>query len=138
MAGPEALLTKKVLIWLRKRPNSYTVKVAGGPHQTRGLPDVLHIEDGHLWAIEVKAPKGKATALQELTLEHFEVAGATSGVVRSMEELAELFVGEPSDGDECPAPGQPVPLPCPQLRGPRLAGLPMQAERQGSAHCPRV
>jgi Holliday junction resolvase len=99
MAGPEALLTRHVLSWLRKRPGSYTVKVAGGPHQARGLPDVLHLEGGHLWAIELKAPKGRATALQMLALERLEVSGATAAVVRSIPELQALFE-EPAHGEE--------------------------------------
>jgi len=94
MAGPEALLTRKVLAWLRARPGSYTVKIAGGPHQTRGLPDVLHLERGMLYALEIKAPAGRLTALQELALRRLEECGAVAGVVRSIEDVERMFAGD--------------------------------------------
>lgn len=91
MTGPEAKLTKQVIAWLRARPGTWTVKVAAGPWQSKGLPDVLHLEGGRLFALELKAPKGKVTPLQAATLLRLRAAGAVTEVVRSMEDLTGLF-----------------------------------------------
>lgn len=77
----------EILRWLRKRPGSFTVKLAAGPYSMPGLPDVLHIESGHAYFFEVKRPGGKATPLQLSVMGKLTRAGAVTSVVRSLEDV---------------------------------------------------
>lgn len=89
-------IQKKILTWLRARPASYTLKLAAGPYSVPGLPDILHIERGTAYLLEVKRPiaGSSLTPLQAATMDRLVVAGATVAVVRSLEEVKEIVKQE--------------------------------------------
>ncbi len=88
---PEAKVLRDVTKYLKTVPGLWFVKIAGGPRQRRGLPD-LHITwlGRSIW-IELKAPGEDATPLQESTLRKIRAAGGMAEVVRSADELKELL-----------------------------------------------
>ncbi len=72
-----------------------TIKLAGGPYQMAGLPDLLVIHEGRLLGLEVKCPrageslehaKGRLTPQQLKCLLEMKAAGAGGEVVASVEE----------------------------------------------------
>ncbi len=67
-------------------------KIAGGPRQQVGQPDLLICYHGRFIAAEVKAPGKDATPLQQHRLEQWRKAGATVGVVTSAYELDQLLL----------------------------------------------
>lgn len=84
-------IQKSILTQLRKRPGSFTVKLAAGPYSLPGLPDILHIESGVPYFFEVKRPGGKATPLQEQVMEQLRCAGALVYVVTGWDEVAAVI-----------------------------------------------
>jgi Holliday junction resolvase len=70
-----------------KRRGFWVLKVHGGPMQKAGIPDVLAVFDGQLWAFEVKAQGGVVSRLQRKRMDELEQAGAYAFVVRSVGEL---------------------------------------------------
>lgn len=59
-----------------KEHGCWFVKYWGGGEFTKaGIPDILCCCDGHFLGIEVKAPKGKPTALQLHNLKKIDEAG---------------------------------------------------------------
>lgn len=84
--GNETSLTKKIVAAARGM-GYWTFKIAGGPFQTAGIPDLLCIRDGIAVFLEVKVPPNKPTALQVKRIEEIESqAGAKATVVYSLEE----------------------------------------------------
>lgn len=57
----------------------------------RGVPDRLFIGGGRVFFIEFKAPKGRLTKLQELTIQNMKKAGAEVYVIDNIEEGCALF-----------------------------------------------
>jgi hypothetical protein len=81
-------------------PDSWVMKVHGGPMQVAGIPDLIIIVHGVVVAAEVKHQKpreseaharGRATAIQWAQIKKLRAAGATSGVVLSVEETMTLI-----------------------------------------------
>lgn len=68
------------------------VKLHGGPMQTAGLPDLHVLVNGMPFYLEVKRPGGKATTLQEATMEKIATAGGATRVVSSAVEALEFLV----------------------------------------------
>lgn len=89
----EATIQKAILRWLRTRPQSFTVKLAAGPYSVPGLPDILHVEKGRPFFLEVKRPDGRATPLQVAMIEQLVRAGAVAAVVRSVEDAQAAVEG---------------------------------------------
>lgn len=52
-----------------------------------GTPDILAIKDGQAIWIEVKAPKGKVTVLQETKMKELESYGCKCYIAHSVEEV---------------------------------------------------
>lgn len=84
----------------KKYPDSWVMKVHGGPMQVVGIPDLLIIVHGVVVAAEVKHQKlreseeharGRASAAQLAQIAKLRKAGATSGVVLSAEETLGLI-----------------------------------------------
>lgn len=80
-------------------PTAWVAKIAGGPYQTAGIPDLLVVVDGRLIGLEAKAQRvgesveharGRATELQLAVIAAMQRAGATAGVVLTPEEAVEL------------------------------------------------
>lgn len=56
-----------------------------------GVPDVLACVDGRMVALEVKAPGGRVSELQEYNIEKIIGAGGLAGVVYSVADVEELL-----------------------------------------------
>lgn len=95
----EAALVRQLLSYLRALPRTCARKVHGGPHQGAGEPDIDAVVDGRAVKVEAKVPgrAGTVTPLQRQVLGEWDRAGATVGVVTTVEELAALL------GTPCPA-----------------------------------
>lgn len=81
-------------------PNAWVAKIAGGPYQTAGIPDLLVVVNGRLIGLEVKVQRvgesveharSRATTLQLSVIAALQRADATAGVVLSPEEALELI-----------------------------------------------
>jgi len=92
---PEGRLTGSVIERLRRYKRSglaiWWLKLAGSPLQRRGMPDLLVVLDGFALFVELKAPGGEPTPLQQHRIKELEEAHAACCVCRSVEEF-ELFI----------------------------------------------
>jgi Holliday junction resolvase len=86
----EANLTKRVRAWLDQK-GCWSFKVAGGPLQRRGVPDILGCYEGVFFAIELKAPGGKVSPSQKVEIERLRAAGAAVCVARTIGEVENFF-----------------------------------------------
>ena len=101
--GPETRLVKAIRDYITKHyPDAWFFKVHGSPYQTAGTPDVLVCVGGHLFAMEAKAQRqresvaaalGRVSLVQQIQLKRLLRAGATVGVVLSVEDAAGLLEG---------------------------------------------
>jgi hypothetical protein len=88
----ESKITKAVMASLKERPGVWMFKVAGGPMQQRGVPDIICCVNGAFVALEVKRPGlGRLTDLQALTIERIREVGGVAEVVTSVEEAAAVI-----------------------------------------------
>ncbi len=86
----ESDLKRKVLAFLKQNyPDSWVYKTSD--RWISGIPDLLIVENGRLYAIELKVGKNKATKLQQHTLNAIAVAGGISGVCRSVDDVKTLM-----------------------------------------------
>ena len=93
----ESTLKRQVLKYLATRPGR-ALKIAGGPMQRAGEPDILYVETGHAYFFELKtAPPGtlagEPTAIQRHCMDQWAAAGATVAVVRSIQDVRAVFRG---------------------------------------------
>ena len=87
----ESKVTKAIMAYLKSR-GIWCFKVAGGPMQQRGVPDIICSVNGAFVALEVKRPEvGQLTDLQALTIERIREAGGVAEVVTSVEEAAAVI-----------------------------------------------
>lgn len=84
----ESQIQAKVLQYL-KDEGIYAVKVITANHS--GTPDILACVRGTFVGIEVKAPQGKLSKLQEHTLTKIRQSGGEAWIVRSLEDLAYML-----------------------------------------------
>jgi len=84
----------------RAYPDALVVKLAGGPYQSAGLPDLLVILDGKAYGFEVKKQRqgeseqharGRATLRQQAVIEQIRRAGGVAAVVLSADEVLALL-----------------------------------------------
>ena len=89
----ESQLTKKIVAALRDA-GVWAVKIHGGPHQSRGLPDVIACCDGQMIGLEVKLPAKRhtVTRLQAITLRDLSNHGAVTAVVTSEQEALDAVL----------------------------------------------
>lgn len=82
----EAELTRRIVRALRDR-GAWAVKIHGGPHQARGLPDVMAVYRGHGVGLEVKRPgkESTLTKIQAATLRDIRSAGGAAIMVTSVD-----------------------------------------------------
>jgi hypothetical protein len=95
-SGPETKLVKAIRERLKRLlPDAWICKIAGGPYQMAGIPDLLICYGGRLLALEVKCPqpgesaahaRGRVTEQQAKCLADLHRAGAYADVVISVEE----------------------------------------------------
>ena len=86
-------IVAKIKAYLKTVPNCFFWKEHGGQYGTAGIPDIIACIDGHFFGFEVKAEKGKPTALQEAAIRKILKAGGTAAVVRSAGEVRALIEG---------------------------------------------
>jgi hypothetical protein len=71
--------------------NIFAFKTHGGPYQTSGISDIIGCYDRVFFALEVKVPPNKPTALQENFLARVQAAGGYATWVDSIEKF-EIFL----------------------------------------------
>lgn len=86
----ETRLTRRIRATL-KGLGAKTVKFHGSGFTEEGTPDVLGCYKGRALALEIKLPGEEATPIQLKRLAEWQIAGAITGVVRSIEETRELI-----------------------------------------------
>lgn len=101
MAQPETTLVGQITRAVKKRhPSAYVVKIAGGPYQSGGLPDMAVILDGRYYGFEVKKrrtgesehhARERATVRQRQRIASIREAGGVADVVLSVEEALALL-----------------------------------------------
>lgn len=93
----ERSITDKILRWLRQQDKCWCFKVAGSGAQMRGVPDIVGCLDGRFFALEVKRPKvGRLSEMQKHVIGQIEDAGGIVGVVRSVDDVRRLLMGDES------------------------------------------
>lgn len=98
---PETRLVNRIRkAILAEWPDAWVVKVAGGPYQTAGIPDLLACIDGRLFGLEVKHQKpgesrekalARVTIRQQATIDRLVQAGAVAGTVLEVDETLALI-----------------------------------------------
>jgi len=91
---PEARIVRAIMRYLKTLPRCWAFKAHGGPYQAAGIPDIVGCHAGRFFAIEVKTPTGRLTAIQALTLSRIAAAGGLAGVATSVEEAQAVLGGE--------------------------------------------
>ena len=82
----ESAITKSI-VSLAKARGWWTFKIAGGPMQMAGVPDLLCVRNGRAVFLEVKQPGKKPTPLQVQRMHEIrDVGGAVAEVVVSKAE----------------------------------------------------
>lgn len=99
-SGPETRLVGAIRrAILEAHADAWVVKVAGGPYQEAGIPDLIVCVGGRLVGLEVKAPRPgespaaarrRASAIQLAQLERIRRAGGSAAVVLSVDEALEV------------------------------------------------
>ncbi len=78
-----------MLDYLRARgAEAFTTHDAKHRPCTPGIPDILAIKDGCLYAIECKTPTGRLTEEQDSFLARLKAKGATTIIAREVEDVA--------------------------------------------------
>lgn len=83
----ENTIVRNVLAYLKAQPETWAFKVHGSPMQVAGIPDLVGVQKGRFFALEVKRADGKTTLLQEAMMRRIREAGGLVGVVRSVEDV---------------------------------------------------
>jgi hypothetical protein len=91
VAMKERDLVKSILAYLGSLPNTYAFRVEQRPGMSRGVSDILAVQDGRFLAIEVKVPGNQTTPLQDRFLRLVSNAGGESLVVFSLSQLERYF-----------------------------------------------
>jgi hypothetical protein len=87
----ESSITKSI-VTLARAKGWWTFKIAGGPMQMAGVPDLLTIKRGRAVFMEVKQPGKKPRPLQvQRRKEIREIGGAVAEVVTSKAEAERIL-----------------------------------------------
>lgn len=88
----ESDLSKKIALKMRQR-GCWAVKIAAGPRQGTGLPDIIGCYMGVFLGLEVKLPgKEKTmTVLQKARLDAIVAAGGLGEMVTSWEDVESIL-----------------------------------------------
>lgn len=89
----EKVIENKIKAYLKTIKGLYFFKEHGGLYGTAGVPDIICCYKGQFIALEVKAPDGKLTALQEATIKRIKDAYGIAEVVRSVEDVKTIIGG---------------------------------------------
>lgn len=88
---PEGKLKKQIKSYLQGRGAVVWAIHGGDPFQEAGIPDLVGCWRCYFIGLEVKMPGGKATALQQRSLEAIREAGGIAGVVTSVQDVIDLL-----------------------------------------------
>jgi hypothetical protein len=80
-ATPESKVKAKIKAILKKHDIYYAMPIGTG-YGNSGVPDFLCCINGHFVAIEAKAGKGQATALQLKNLDAIQTSGGHPMIIR--------------------------------------------------------
>lgn len=87
----ESTITKSIVA-LAKSLGWWTFKIAGGPMQTAGVPDLLCVKGGDAVFLEVKQPGKHPTELQKQRMHEIRtIGGAVAEVVTSRDEAERIL-----------------------------------------------
>ena len=91
-ATPESLVKKKIKAILKAHGIYYAMPIGTG-YGNSGVPDFLCCINGHFVAIEAKAGRGAATALQLKNLDAIQTSGGHPMIIRedNMEYLENVI-----------------------------------------------
>lgn len=91
-ATPESKVKDKIKAMLKQKGIYYAMPIGTG-YGNSGVPDFLCCVQGHFLAIEAKAGKGRATALQLKHISQIKAQGGTALIVNeeNLHELATLL-----------------------------------------------
>ena len=87
----ETNLKDAALRWLNHQPDTFAVKMWGGPYARAGMPDILMCVRGLYIAIELKVGDNMPTKLQSETGRRIQAAGGSWSVGRSMEDVKMIW-----------------------------------------------
>jgi hypothetical protein len=85
-ASNETALVKTFQRKIKAR-GGYSVKIHGGPRQTRGLLDLTVVYRGYTLFVEAKMPGGKPTDKQQDTINKIKAAGGIAFVADCWETI---------------------------------------------------
>lgn len=88
---PEARVKKKIVDYLKKVEDLKFFCVQD--RYTAGIPDILVCYRGYFFAFEVKAPTGKLSVIQRITLDEIKEAGGKAVAVRSVDDVKNILLG---------------------------------------------
>lgn len=86
----EATVARAVDRILRER-GAWSVNIHATGATRNGIPDRIAIYQGRPLALELKAPGGRPTRLQQHELDQAQAAGATVAVIHNAAELEQLL-----------------------------------------------
>lgn len=93
--NPETAIVNRIILYLKEVKQNgepiWFTKLHGGPMQKAGLPDIHVCYHGLAVYLEVKTATGKASPLQEHTIDLIRAAGGVAVVVRSVDEVRSLL-----------------------------------------------
>jgi Holliday junction resolvase len=69
---------------------AWVFKVHGGPMQLKGVPDLVGCWHGVMFALEVKKPGERLTAIQAHIIEQIKAAGGVAGRVECVADVEAL------------------------------------------------
>lgn len=84
----ESSITRSIVTMAKGR-GWWTFKIAGGPMQTSGVPDLLCVKHGRAVFLEVKQPGKKPTPLQVQRIKEIRAIGGAVAEVVSSKQAAE-------------------------------------------------
>ena len=87
----ESSITRSIVL-LAKSLGYWTFKIAGGPMQTSGIPDLLCVRSGKAVFLEVKRPGQRTSPLQAARINEIRtIGGAVAEVVTSVTQAREVL-----------------------------------------------
>lgn len=88
----ETALQRKIQDYLKKQ-GFFAWKMHGNKYQMKGMPDILAVRGGTLFAFEVKLPgkENTLTPIQQRRLKQLADHGAPCGMATSIDDVQEII-----------------------------------------------
>ena len=84
-------ITAAIMRYLKTVRELFCFKEHGGIYGTAGLPDIICCYRGRFVGFEVKAPDGRLSKLQEITIAKIKAAKGEAFKVTSVEEVRKIL-----------------------------------------------